>query len=141
MRDGRDLNQHGQAGRQEQASSRSPVTFHDVLFAAAAARPRVPNAAMPHTMATGVINLLNMIPFISFFLFYKTLRCLSRNVIQRRRWSIMKASGAFVSQTLFSALREQEHTACCFRPKTAQLFELPWPGVSASSFVITFSML
>src|SRR5438093_9569421 len=104
MRDGKDLNQHGQAGRQEQASSRSPVTFHDVLFAAAAARPRVPNAAMPHTMATGVINLLNMIPFISFFLFYKTLRCLSRNVIQRKRRSIMKACGLSVRSVSQAAL-------------------------------------
>src|SRR5947199_9458324 len=65
MREGRDLNQHGQAGRQEQASSSSPVTLHDVLLAAAAALPGIPKAVMPHTIATETIDLLNMIPFIS----------------------------------------------------------------------------
>src|ERR1700694_2630626 len=66
MRDGSDLNQHGQAGRQEQASSSSPFTFHEVLLAAAAPRAGRPKAAMPHTIATETIDLLNMIPFISF---------------------------------------------------------------------------
>src|SRR5436190_13448813 len=36
MREGNDLNQHGQAARHEQASSSSPVTFHGVLSAAMA---------------------------------------------------------------------------------------------------------
>src|SRR6267142_2121972 len=31
IREGRDLNQQGQAARQEQASSSSPVTFHFIL--------------------------------------------------------------------------------------------------------------
>src|ERR1041385_2673058 len=73
MREGRDLNQHGQAGRQEQASSSSPVTFHDVLLSAAAALPEILNALMPHTIASETINLLHMICFINFFLSLK--RC------------------------------------------------------------------
>src|SRR6185295_19194857 len=68
MREGRDLNQHGQAGRQEQASSSSPATFHEVLPAAAAARPGRPNAVMPHIIVTAAKDLLNRIVFISFFL-------------------------------------------------------------------------
>src|SRR5947209_4339024 len=71
MREGRDLNQHGQAGRQEQASSSSPVTLHDVLLAAAAAPPGMPTRVMLHTMATETIDLLNIIPFISVFLSLK----------------------------------------------------------------------
>src|SRR6266404_9925618 len=68
MREGRDLNQHGQAGRQEHASSSSPVTFHEVLLSAAAPLPGMPNALMPHTIATQTIDLLDMISFISVFL-------------------------------------------------------------------------
>ena len=62
---GRDLNQHGQAGRQEQASSSSPVTFHEVLLATAPLLG-MPNALMPHTIATQTIDLLDMISFINF---------------------------------------------------------------------------
>src|ERR1051325_4520536 len=68
MREGRDLNQHGQAGRQEQASSSSPVTFHEVLFSAAAARTGVPNAQAPHTIVNHATDLLDLIFFISIFL-------------------------------------------------------------------------
>jgi len=92
MREGRDLNQHGQAGRQEQASSRSPVTFHEVLLAAAAARHGTPNALRPHTIATEIIDLLYMIPFINFFLLLKPLSFSEPNVIPRRERSIMKGS-------------------------------------------------
>src|SRR5438552_617576 len=67
MREGRDLNQHGQAGRQEQASSSSPVTFHEVLLEAAVALPGMPNALMPHTIASETTDLLDMICFINFF--------------------------------------------------------------------------
>src|ERR1041384_6082994 len=67
MREGRDLNQHGQAGRQEQASSSSPVTFHEVLLAASAALPGMPNATMPHAIPIETTDLLNMTSFISLF--------------------------------------------------------------------------
>jgi len=73
MRDGSDLNQHGQAGRQEQASSNSPVTFHEVLLAGAVAQPEVPSAAMPHTTATETIDLPDIIAFIKFFPFIEIL--------------------------------------------------------------------
>src|SRR5262245_53704773 len=66
MRDGRDLNQHGQAGRQEQASSSSPLSFHEMLVAAAAALPGSPSAVMPHTIASETIDLPDMICFITF---------------------------------------------------------------------------
>jgi hypothetical protein len=78
MREGRDLNQHGQAGRQEQPSSSSPVTFHDVLLAAAAAWSGIPNALMPHTIANQTIDLLDMISFINFFLPLKCCHFLKR---------------------------------------------------------------
>src|SRR5438876_9493489 len=71
MREGRDLNQHGQAGRQEQASSSSPLIFHEVLVAAAATLPGKPSAAMPHTIANETIDLPDMICFINFFLSLK----------------------------------------------------------------------
>src|SRR6185295_4188584 len=70
MRVGRDLNQHGQAARQEQASSSSPVTFHDVLPAAAAARPGRAKQTMPHTIANATKVLPHMI-FINVFLSLK----------------------------------------------------------------------
>src|SRR5436189_4627518 len=66
MREGRDLNQHGQAGRHEQASSSSPVIFHEVL-PAAAAWPGRPNMVRPHSMAKETIDFLDIIPFISKF--------------------------------------------------------------------------
>src|SRR5947207_10039618 len=68
MREGRDLNQHGQAGRQEQASSSSPVIFHEVLLGAAAAPPGRPSAVIPHTIATQTTDLPVIICFINFFL-------------------------------------------------------------------------
>src|SRR5262245_6086842 len=67
MRDGRDLNQHGQAGRQEQASSSSPLIFHEIWVAAAAALPGRPNAPMPHTIASETMDLPDMICFITSF--------------------------------------------------------------------------
>src|SRR2546427_10187517 len=73
MREGRDLNQHGQAGRQEHASSSSPLIFHEVLVAGAAALPGMPNALMPHTNAIETIDLPDMICFINFLLSLK--RC------------------------------------------------------------------
>src|SRR5437764_10815464 len=63
IREGSDLNQHGQAGRQEQASSSSPVTFQEVLSAAAALAGR-PNAVMPHIMRAGIMDFLSIILFI-----------------------------------------------------------------------------
>src|SRR5947208_12231314 len=81
MREGRDLNQHGQAGRQEQASSSSPFTFHDVLLSAAATLPGIPNAPMPHTIATKTTDLLDMICFINSFL------SLKRRHFHRRMYS------------------------------------------------------
>src|SRR5947208_5147004 len=71
MREGRDLNQHGQAGRQEQASSSSPLIFQEVLAAAAAALPGRPSEAMPHTIARETIDLPDRICFINFFLSLK----------------------------------------------------------------------
>src|SRR5437762_11173194 len=71
MREGRDLNQHGQAGRQEQASSSSPLIFHEVLLDAAAAPPGTLNAPMPHRIASGTMDLPDTICFISFFLSLK----------------------------------------------------------------------
>jgi hypothetical protein len=41
MREGNDLNQQGQGGRQEHASSRSPETFHDGSFLAVSAAVQV----------------------------------------------------------------------------------------------------
>jgi len=92
MREGRELNQQGQAGRQEQASSSSPVTVHEVLLAAAAARDGTPNALRPHTIATETIDFLDMIPFINFFLSVKPLPFSEPNVIPRTEWSMTKVS-------------------------------------------------
>src|SRR5258705_13925083 len=78
IREGRDLNQHGQAGRQEQASSSSPVIFHEVFVAAAAALPGRPSAVMPHAIATETIDLLEMICFINLFLSLKRCHLLRR---------------------------------------------------------------
>src|SRR5437762_8291045 len=72
MREGRDLNQHGQAGRQEQASSSSPLIFHEVLLDAAAAPPVTPTAQMPHTNASETIDLVDTICFIAFSLSLKS---------------------------------------------------------------------
>jgi hypothetical protein len=63
MREGSDLNQHGQAGRQEQASSSSPETFQETLGASAARLARV-NAVMPHTIAIETMDELKNIVFI-----------------------------------------------------------------------------
>src|SRR5437899_12030993 len=71
MRDGRDLNQHGQAGRQEQASSSSPVIFHGVLSAAAAALAAKFNALRTPTIATVTRVFLEMLVFIKFVLSLK----------------------------------------------------------------------
>src|SRR5689334_3938491 len=78
MREGRDLNQHGQAGRQEQASSSSPLIFQEVLVAAAAALPGRPSEMMPHTIASETIDLLDMICFINFSLSLKRCHLISR---------------------------------------------------------------
>src|SRR5260221_549012 len=88
--------------------------------------------------------------FIRFFV-YETLRCLSRNVIQRRRWSIMKVqpdiglsgAGPIHERRERSAVvcDSRNARACYFPPNPDQLLELPWPGASSSSFVITFSRL
>jgi len=65
MREGSDLNQHGQAARQEHASSRSPLIFHELLLGAPPALRGTPNAVIPHTIATETIELL-IIAFIIF---------------------------------------------------------------------------
>src|SRR5437773_1778962 len=65
IREGSDLNQHGQAGRQEQASSSSPATFHGVLFAAAALA-KTPTTVMPHTTTIETIDFLSIIRFMIF---------------------------------------------------------------------------
>src|ERR1035438_2823608 len=75
MREGRDLNQHGQAGRQEQASSSSPLTFHEILASASAALLEMPDAPRTHAIATETMDLPDMIFFISFFLSLKRCRC------------------------------------------------------------------
>src|SRR5260370_41276134 len=67
MREGRDLNQHGHAGRQEQASSSSPVTFQEVLLAAIDL-PGLPITVMPHAIAIETTDFLNSILFISVIL-------------------------------------------------------------------------
>src|SRR6266540_1368465 len=111
MREGRDLNQHGQAGRQEQASSSSPVIFHEVLLAAAAALPGMPNALMPHAIATETIDLL--ISFITFFLSLKRCHLLGRmyscdrtgQYRKRRRQSQADAYG----KISFSPYRNKSH--------------------------------
>jgi len=65
MREGRDLNQHGQAGRQEQASSSSPLILHEVLGDVVAALTGTLIALMQHTIASETIDLL--VCFISIF--------------------------------------------------------------------------
>src|SRR5437868_5611274 len=91
MREGNDLNQHGQAGRQEQASSSSPLTFHGVFLAAASPVLALPKAVRPHRIAIGTIDLLERILFISFFLSLKfSILFCSANVIARSGWSIRK---------------------------------------------------
>src|SRR6266699_2152940 len=90
MREGRDLNQHGQAGRQEQASSSSPLIFHEVLVAAAATLPGKPSAAMPHTIANETIDLPDMICFINFFLSLKRCHRLRRMYSRERRGQYRK---------------------------------------------------
>src|SRR2546427_10892336 len=85
MREGRDLNQHGQAGRQEQASSSSPLIFHEVLLAAAAALPGRPSAVMPHTIASETIDLPDIICFINFFHSLRRCRFLRRMYSRKRR--------------------------------------------------------
>src|SRR5713101_6511676 len=72
MREGRDLNQQGQAGRQEQASSSSPVTFHEVLLAAMHL-PGLPITVMPHAIAIETTDFLNSILFISVILSVRVL--------------------------------------------------------------------
>src|SRR5438552_9105348 len=68
MREGRDLNQQGQAARQEQASSSSPETFHEVLASALAACVVLGRAVMPQTSAAARIEFISVIFFISFLL-------------------------------------------------------------------------
>src|SRR5438552_11933558 len=64
MREGRDLNQQGQAGRQEHASSNSPSTFHGVFDSAAAALT-IANGATAHVTT----NIITWVKFrlIGFF--------------------------------------------------------------------------
>src|ERR1051325_126448 len=102
MREGRDLNQHGQAGRQEQASSSSPVIFHEVWAAAASALPARPSAAMPHNIATETIDLPDMICFINFFL------SLERWHLLRRMYS-RDGSGQY-------RMRQARHRSCLDTP-------------------------
>src|SRR5437867_2002881 len=97
MREGRDLNQHGQAGRQEQASSSSPVTFHETLLAASAALPGMSKATMPHAIATETTNLLNLTSFINFFLSLKRCHHSLANLILQSEWSISKAPAPMVN--------------------------------------------
>jgi hypothetical protein len=92
MREGRDLNQHGQAGRQEQASSSSPLIFQEILPAASAARLEMPDAPMTQAIATETMDLLHMILFISFFLLVETLPFPQVNLITRKEWSMTKMS-------------------------------------------------
>src|SRR5436190_2110604 len=67
MREGRDLNQHGQAARHEQASSNSPVIFQETLasfFASAA----LANDARPQPIRTRVSDLIDVSVFIILLL-------------------------------------------------------------------------
>src|SRR5712675_1730583 len=75
IRLGRDLNQQGHAGRQEQASSSSPVTFHGVFFAAAAALLGTVKAAKAHRTTPAKIDLRNRMVFITFFFFSNFQTC------------------------------------------------------------------
>src|SRR6266550_361121 len=88
MREGRDLNQHGQAGRQEQASSSSPVTFHEVLGAAATVAPEIPSALMPHRIAIETTDLV--VVFIDCFSRLKRVGLFMANLIPRSEWSTCK---------------------------------------------------
>src|SRR6266496_1508956 len=67
MREGRDLNQHGHAGRHEQASSSSPLTFQEVLAAFVAASTLFGAAAraIAKKIANERTDLLEMTGFIS----------------------------------------------------------------------------
>src|SRR5215472_3692940 len=64
IREGRDLNQHGQAARHEQASSSSPFIFHEVLLGAPTTFPSRPKTSVPHTIETEPTDLTPIIPFI-----------------------------------------------------------------------------
>jgi len=63
--------QQGQAGRQEQASSSSPVIFHGVLSAAVAALAAKLKALMAPIIATVTRVFLEMLVFITFVLSLK----------------------------------------------------------------------
>src|SRR5436189_6107612 len=64
MREGRDLSQHGQAARHEQASSSSPVIFHEVLLPVVAAFPEMPNRMMLHRAASETMDVLHEFVFM-----------------------------------------------------------------------------
>src|SRR5438874_11660568 len=93
MREGRDLNQHGQAGRHEQASSSSPVTFHGALSDAPAPFAGRANVVIQHTIAIGSVNFWEVMAFISFP-FIELLRLLSRILAPGNEWSTVKATVA-----------------------------------------------
>src|SRR6266487_656669 len=118
MREGRDLNQHGQAGRQEQASSSSPVIFHEVLFAAVAALPGMPNALMPHAIAIETIDLLDMISFINIFLSLKRCHFLGRMYSRERSGQYRKRQRQWRGRILiplptYAARREETQRLRC----------------------------
>src|SRR5256885_4860746 len=69
MREGRDLNQHGQAGRHEQASSSSPATFHAGLASALAAVAALAGVMTLQMATTKMRDGIEVIFFISFLWF------------------------------------------------------------------------
>jgi hypothetical protein len=91
IRDGSDLNQHGHAGRQEQASSNSPLTFQEVLFAVAAVAFDMFNPMNPQAMPMDTSDFFETIFFISFFPFVENLRLFRLNVTPPPEGSISKA--------------------------------------------------
>src|SRR5579862_4739664 len=85
MREGRDLNQQGQAGRQEQASSSSPEIFHEVFFSEAA-RVESGKTEIARAVAMPMPNIpdLSVVAFIRSFLVF-TFDVLERFLVDRKR--------------------------------------------------------
>ena len=69
MREGNDLNQQGHAGRQEQASSKSPATFHEVFASAPVIGLVLQIAAMPPRMRRVIDRFIGFMTFLLFFTF------------------------------------------------------------------------
>src|SRR5438046_7769691 len=66
IREGRDLNQQGQAARQEQASSNSPATFHGVPSGAWEATQKLARLPVNRAKAMDLEMIIRLISFLLF---------------------------------------------------------------------------